>query len=536
MVNTAPPQSPRRWAIAPERAFDLQVLRERLNGPAFSPGLWGWVVPLAVTVLAGILRFTNLQHPHLLIFDETYYVKDAYTMMQAGYELEWGEKPNPAFIAGNPEPKDTASFVVHPPLGKWLIAGGMWLFGTDNGLGWRFSAALFGTLSVLLVALVAQKLFSSIVLGGLAGVLAAIDGHQLVLSRTGLLDIFLMFFVLAGFWALLHDRFHGREKLARALATVDGHLPDPRLLVYGPWLLWRPWRLLAGVMLGCAAGVKWSALSFIAVFGLMTVLWDLGARRRAGIRRWFAGGVLREGIPAFFTIIPTALAVYLATWTGWFVTSGGRYRQWAAENPSEAWGWVPDPLRSLVEYHRAAVTFHEGLSSPHGWESSPWSWLFAGRPVLFFYESRTNGEFGCMDANCVQGITDLPNPIIWWAATLSLLLVLFYWIGARDWRAGAILAAVAAGFLPWFAYPDRTMFFFYTLPFAPFMVLALVYVIGRFLPTESYSAWHRRRVMILLGMFVALCILVSAFFLPIWTGQMVTYETWRLHIWMPSWS
>ena len=145
-VNTASPQTTRRWAIDPDQAFGVQALRERLIGRAFAPGLWGWIVPLAVTVLAGMLRFTNLNHPHLLIFDETYYVKDAYTMMHAGYELEWGENPNDAFINGHPEPKDTASFVVHPPLGKWLIAGGMWLFGTDNGLGWRFSAALFGTL------------------------------------------------------------------------------------------------------------------------------------------------------------------------------------------------------------------------------------------------------------------------------------------------------------------------------------------------------------------------------------------------------
>lgn len=535
-MNTAPPSTIRRWTIAPDRAFSIQALRDRLIGQVFVPGLWGWIVPLAVTVLAGVLRFTNLAHPHLLIFDETYYVKDAYTMMQAGYELEWGEKPNDAFISGHPEPKDSASFVVHPPLGKWLIAAGMWIFGTDNGLGWRFSTALFGTLAVLLIALIAQRMFSSVLLGGIAGGLAAIDGHQIVMSRTGLLDIFLMFFIVAAFWALLNDRFYGRERLARALATVNGKLPDPHLLTYGPWLLWRPWRLVAGVMLGCAAGVKWSALAFIAAFGLLTVLWDLGARRRAGIRRWFAGGILREGIPSFFTIIPTAIATYLLTWTGWFVTSGGRYRQWAVENPSESWGWVPASIRSLIEYHRAAYTFHEGLGSPHGWESSPWSWLFAGRPVLFFYESRTEGQYGCMDANCVQGITDLPNPIMWWAATLSLLLLLFYWIGARDWRAGAILGAVGAGFLPWFMYPERTMFFFYTLPFAPFMILSLVFVIGRFIPIGHADSWRSSRAFLLVGIFLALVIAVSAFFLPVWTGQMVSYEFWRLHVWMPSWS
>src|SRR6185312_15134175 len=99
----------------------------------------------------------------------------------------------------------------------------------------------------------------------------------------------------------------------------------------------------------------------------------------------------------------------------------------------------------------------------------------------------------------------------------------------------AILAAVAAGFLPWFAYPDRTMFFFYTLPFAPFMVLALTYVLGRFLPTDKQVPWHRRRVLWGVGIFLALVVAVSAFFLPVWTGDMITYENWRIHIWMPSW-
>ena len=47
--------------------------------------------------------------------------------------------------------------------------------------------------------------------------------------------------------------------------------------------------------------------------------------------------------------------------------------------------------------------------------------------------------------------------------------------GRRDWRAGAVLAGVAAGYLPWFMYPERTIFFFYAMSFEPFLVLALVY-------------------------------------------------------------
>ncbi|BAS13413.1 glycosyl transferase, family [Arthrobacter sp. Hiyo8] len=45
-----------------------------------------------------------------------------------------------------------------------MIAFGMWLFGSDNSFGWRFSAALTGTLSIFLVALIALKLFRSHIL------------------------------------------------------------------------------------------------------------------------------------------------------------------------------------------------------------------------------------------------------------------------------------------------------------------------------------------------------------------------------------
>ena len=36
----------------------------------------------------------------------------------------------------------TGSFVVHPPLGKWLIGAGMALFGADSSFGWRITTAL----------------------------------------------------------------------------------------------------------------------------------------------------------------------------------------------------------------------------------------------------------------------------------------------------------------------------------------------------------------------------------------------------------
>src|SRR5699024_3894177 len=139
---------------------------------------------------------------------------DAYALLQAGYELTWPEEADGDFLAGDPQVTDEPSYVVHPPLGKWLIAVGIRLFGTETALGWRFSAAVAGVVGVLLVALIAQRMFRSVFLGGVAGVLTAVEGHHLVMSRVALLDIFLMMFVLAAFGAVVMDRYSSRRRLA----------------------------------------------------------------------------------------------------------------------------------------------------------------------------------------------------------------------------------------------------------------------------------------------------------------------------------
>ncbi|TLK53616.1 phospholipid carrier-dependent glycosyltransferase [Glutamicibacter sp. V16R2B1] len=521
---------------SPYQAFTASALRERLL-PATAPGgVLAWLIPLVITLLGGLLRFVHLNHPHELIFDETYYVKDAWALLHFGHEMEWVDESNDRFIAGDPQLEGGASYVVHPPLGKWLIGLGMLVFGEYNGLGWRTATALFGTLAVLLVTLCARALFNSHALAGIAGLLLAVDGHSIVMSRTALLDVFLMFFILAGFYALVLDRADGRRRLIAKLSIPPGNRADYWMLRHGPMIWFRPWRLVAGLMLGCAVGVKWSALSFVAVFGILTVLWDLSARRTAGIRHWVVSGLWRDGILAFFQIIPLVLATYLATWSGWLAGSEGRYRNWAAEHPGEGLGWLPAPLRSLWQYHVSAYSFHTGLDSPHSWQSPPWTWMFAGRPVLFYFEGYDEAVNGCTVSRCTEVITDLPNPVMWWAAALSMVLLILWWIGARDWRAGAILSSVAAGFLPWLLYPERTMFFFYTLPMTPFLMLALTFMIGKFLPPGGAASPRYPARLVLVVLFLAVLLVVSAFFWPIWSGQMIPDTAWRARVWIPSWS
>src|SRR5699024_753987 len=131
-----------------------------------------------------------------------------------------------------------------------------------------------------------------------AGLLLAIDGMHLVHSRTSLLDLPLTFFALAGFGALLIDRDRFRERLAVETARLQTAARPPAPLgVSGGW---RPWRLLAGLLLGMACSVKWSGLYFLAVFGIMTVLWDWWAGGTIARPPGFGGGRGRDASPPLF--------------------------------------------------------------------------------------------------------------------------------------------------------------------------------------------------------------------------------------------
>ena len=219
----------------------------RLLPPGPTDRVAGWVGALAVTALAGFLRFWELGQPRVFIFDETYYAKDAYGLLQHGYEQDFVDKADERILRGNLDVfSDTASYVVHPPLGKWIIAAGEQLFGM-NPFGWRVAVAVLGTLSVLLLARLVRRMTGSTVLGTIAGFLLAIDGLHLVMSRTALLDLPLSFFLLAAFGALVLDREHGRR---RAAARLD----DFESSDLGPGFGFRPWRIVGRSAPRCCAG------------------------------------------------------------------------------------------------------------------------------------------------------------------------------------------------------------------------------------------------------------------------------------------
>ena len=242
-----------RAVVEDEQGALRDSYRRRLRTFDLGPSRWAWAGAMALLGLALVLRLWGLGTIEELIFDETYYVKDGYTLTQEGVEMSWPEEPDPAFEAGDVDSYEPeGAYVVHPPLGKWLIGAGMMLLGPESPWGWRISSALLGSLAVLMLARIGRRLFRSTTAGLIAGLLLAVDGVGLVHSRTSLLDPFLMFFALAAFGALLIDRDRFREHLALVSARMHaGAELAPRLGISGGL---RPWRLLAGLLLGMEIG------------------------------------------------------------------------------------------------------------------------------------------------------------------------------------------------------------------------------------------------------------------------------------------
>ncbi|MDR1151002.1 MAG: glycosyltransferase family 39 protein [Bifidobacteriaceae bacterium] len=506
---------------------------------------WGgvvsrWGVPLIITALAAVMRLVHLGFPHKLVFDETYYVKGGYSLLRFGYERKWPNDPDTdenegdlAFEAGDVDSMlDEPDYVVHPPVGKWMIALGMQLFGTDSAFGWRFSSALVGTISVLVLILVGRRLFHSQTLGCVAGLLMAVDGQHIVHSRTGLLDPFLMFWALVAFWLILLDRDQMRGRLKQLMrrprkysATGSPLYPDKR---WGPRLGMRWYLLGAGVALGLATGVKWSGAYFLAVFGVLVVVWDMADRRAAGIQSWWAAGALLDGVKAFVLMVPVAALTYLAGWVGWFASKDAYHRH-LAETEGYT-GPLPDALQSLLRYHQQALDFHTGLTSSHPYQENALSWLIQLRPTSFYWGTDPT----CGSDSCAQAITALGNPVVWWLGVAGLGLVIYGAIFWADRRAWAILAGYAAGYLPWFAYLGRTVFTFYTVAFVPFVALALTYGIGTALGPPTASRVRRRNGAIVAGVVVVAALAAAAFFWPIWTGESISRDYWHDHMWLGS--
>lgn len=537
MTTTEVPLLP---ATSDGRPSRYDAWRTRVAGDPRLQRLYSWLAPLLITVLAAVLRLWNLGHPHALVFDETYYVKDAWSQWNLGYAATWPEGADARFAAGETDIfTTTASFVVHPPLGKYLIGVGMWLFGPDNSFGWRISTALAGTALVLVLFLLAKTLTNSTVFASVAAFLLAIDGLGIVMSRVALLDVFLALFILLAFWFVALDRARTLDRLAartarRERTAADGEVEPP---MWGAIIWNRPWIVAAGAAAGAATAVKWSGVWVLAAIGLYLVVTDALERRRLGVVFWPTDAV-RQGLASFVLLVPVAFVVYLASWTGWLLSDGGYDRHAADANPATGFfSWVPLSLQSLWKYHETIYHSMTGMTSPHSYASPAWQWALLLRPTSMYAQATQGGQNGCAggEAGCLDILYSMPNPLLWYASIAAAIHLLYRFTLERDWRQALVLVGIAATWLPWFAYPERTIFQFYTIAIWPFLLLALTFALQAVSGPAHASATRRRTGRRVVLVFLGVAVVLSIFWYPLWSGMQVPYEFYRLHNWMQGW-
>ena len=168
---------------------------------------------------------------------------------------------------------------------------------------------------------------------------------------------------------------------------MPGAMYSGRLAKLGPGLGLRPWRIAAGISLGLACGVKWSGLYYVVAFGLLTVLWDVGARRTAGVAT-VSGGTAPRCTASIGLDRRLGIRRLHRELVGMALEYRRLDRQWAAGRGTDIRSFQRHCARCR-HYHVEAWNFHTNLTTPHSYSANPWGWPLQARPTSFFYESPT---------------------------------------------------------------------------------------------------------------------------------------------------
>ncbi len=437
---------------------------------------------LSVVFLSVILRFWQLSRFNALVFDEVYFVKFAQ-----------------AYLTGAPE------FDAHPPLGKYLIAAGVWLGNRAAALfpdwqpqltsavgiapfSYRWMNALVGSCIPPLVFGLSytlsrhQRHSQRLTFATLAGVFVAVDGLFVVESRYALINVYMVFFGFLGHYLWLR---------AEAIASHTARAA-PQLGLY---------RLLAGVALGGAIATKWNGLGFI--FSL--TIYALCQPKK-------------HPIQLFIYLVLLPALTYSLLWLP--------HLQLTGEN--------------LTSLHATLLAFHQQLSTDGHPACTKWyAWPILLKPITYWYQD-SGGQ--------VFTVNNLGNPPLWWLSSASVLLLSiektrqlkekFYLNRTHSTQLFAhkrdsamityLLAGYAANWLPWIAVSRCTFIYLY-MPAAAFSFVTLAWLMSQWLQSSEGGIK-----VVGVGMLGAIAI-AFIYWLPISLGSPLTPESLKIRWWLSTW-
>jgi len=391
---------------------------------------------ITMLVLGAGLRVYALDYPAQFIFDEHHFVENARNYL--AHKADWND---------------------HPPLGKLIIAGSMWVFG-DQPAAWRLPALISGFLVIALGALATSRLFQSRLAGLIAGALLSADGFFIAYSRTALLDGLLAVAVVT-------------TLLLTTLRWKRGHA------------------VLVGVVVGSAFNVKFSGVGLCVPLLLALLLQDLSPWRR-------------------FEFIVVAAATGFVTYVSLYAAG-----LWLAGQPTG----INEALRET----RRLFDHHAGLTEMKHPYTSGWAtWFVPLRAMVFIWSEQAGltrvvtmlGNLATWWATTSLltlttvtvarlGVDQVLNPA---PATDRSGLVRGFVLA--NGRAVLVLLAMAFGFLaPWML-SHRDSYLYHYLPSYTALVLLLAGFIGHL--REERPRWALS--------FLCLVLAVAAIYAPLWSS------------------
>jgi dolichyl-phosphate-mannose-protein mannosyltransferase len=204
-----------------------------------------------------------------------------------------------AFLAHEANPNPEA-----PPLGKLFIAGGIRLLG-DNPYGWRVPSALFGAIALAGFFLWLNLLTGSYPIALTAALLTLLNNFLYVFSRTAMMDIYLVTFMI---WGLL----------ACTAAVMFDEISLTRRRAYF---------FVGGICFGFSCASKWNGVDALGiVLVVCLLLLTLPPAKLSGETATIAVGLREIGVPwlAVALLVAPVLA-YTATFVPLMHSMGGSF-------------------------------------------------------------------------------------------------------------------------------------------------------------------------------------------------------------------
>lgn len=451
--------------------------------------------------------------------------------------------------------------VSHPPLGKLILSVGIMIFGMVP-FGWRFMGTLFGVLMVPVLYIFLKNLFGKTPVALCGTALFTFDFMHLVQTRIATIDTYGVFFILVSYYFMY-----------RWLAVPAGKK-----------LRWYILPLfLCGLFWGIGCASKWTVVYAgvgLAVLWLLGMIFKAGdwreaehrARQEAAppeVREDVAQAMFletevpweRPKVPSFtvhvvgttllsvlfFVLIP--VCIYTMSYFPYAAARGNDAGFWGMVQQCLAWPFVQlpqhlaaaaqpgadgvkqgffevikntaHPVDIMLQNQHFMFTYHQGVHTPHPYESYWYQWIFDGRPILYYRD---------LDVDGVKSLfASFNNPLVSWMGLLAFFGVAVQTVRRRCGKGLFILVAILSQFVPWLPI-GRILFAYHYFPTVLFLCFAIAYLMNDMMERK------RRGYQLAVYGFTGYAAALYAVFYPELIGLYVPYW-YSLYFlrWFPSW-